>query len=343
MKFSASATTIVSVASWLSLASRTSAQDSITLQLVEDLDNVDLSVLGTAGLEKYNAAWDLTVDDDCNYEFTLQFDHANGNPTGPDSYQGQCSPNVNGQASDGKRYHDKRTNWLQLPEFVERSTSFNHMDMSWVPCGKQPLGFRQSRYDINFYLVSPQYRTLMTCDTFETPAKCQYDQSSSRGRQHFVVPVQHGNAQIIANVPTGFQPDPNEPNAFEHEGIILGLQKPLNPNIENDVGIPQIAADWERPTFEMSAFDGDIISWRAIIPFTFLNGGSAADRGFSAEQDYNFKTERRLPDTYRVDFTEGVSTVRLTGPSGLCGANFDAAKQEWLDEQAQGGGRSLRN
>jgi hypothetical protein len=334
MKFSATILAALSIAgASFNLAS---AQESVTLQL-EDLDAVDLSVLGTANVDKYNVAWDLTVSGGapCEYTFTVSFEHPDGQPQGANSFTGGCAPNVNSVASDGLRLHDKRTNWLQLPEFVERSTGMNHMDISWVPCGKAPKGYRQPRYDVNFYYVSPQYRTFMECDTFETPTKCQYDQTGSRGRQHFVLPVRHGNKAIIANMPTNFQPDPNEPAAFEYEGLICGTQIDKNPNDANDLGIPVQPEDWTLPGFQMAAFDGDITSWRAMIPYTLMAG--PGDTFFVGSQQYEYMTERRLPLEWQTSYivAENTYTIILKGNSGICDTTFATAKQEWQDEQSR--------
>ena len=130
------------------------SQDSINLDL-EILDEIDLSALGTPNLDRYQATYNLTVDDDCNYFFQIDFiNHLSDVPgdAEPD-FKGVCSQDDNeGTAPDGNPWHAARRHWMQFPDYVDQTTGFNHMSMNWLPCGKAPLGLRQARWDMNFYV-----------------------------------------------------------------------------------------------------------------------------------------------------------------------------------------------
>jgi hypothetical protein len=90
------------------------------------------------------------------------------------------------------------------------------MSLSWVPCGREPGGFKQARYDLNFFTVIPQYRAYWLCQEFKTPAVCQYNQTSPVGRGFFSIPRLVRDPDFLANMPVRFSPDFNFPEgAFE--------------------------------------------------------------------------------------------------------------------------------
>jgi hypothetical protein len=302
--------------------------DSINLDL-EVLENVDLSGLGTPNLDRFEGAYDLTVGDDCQYLLRVDFKKPSQDAPGNASpnFEGVCAPDESGgNAPDGKPWHEERRNWMQFPEYVDATTGFNHMSLYWKPCGEPPKGLRQPRYDMNFYNIIPQYRAFMTCQTFKSPKVCQYNQTSFLGRGHFSIPTLERDNNFLAGMPLGFQPDTVEPEAYEHEGLI---------SYDNDL-IPQTTEDWILPTFLMSTYDGDVVSWRAKLPYSFISGPNSSI--YTATQFYVFQRNLRLPSRWNMtyDAPRNQISVYLTGSAGMCGEGFDLAKEE------QEGNRKLR-
>jgi hypothetical protein len=298
--------------------------ESINLAF-EILDQVDLSVLGTPNLDKYQGSYEVTVDDDCQYYLRIHFKHHNGNPV-PDNakdFLSSCKPSNEFPASDGLNHHAQRANWIPLPQYVELATGFNHMSLNWKPCGLAPLGLRQPRYDVNFYNVIPQYRKFMSCNEFpnKKPDTCMYNQTDYLGRGHFSVPTQHEKSlkQFIPNMPVDYQPDTVEPEAYQYEGLIAF-----------DVDqVPKIPSNWTLPLFHMSSYDGDIVSWRALLPYHFISGANSSF--FAATQFYIDQTEQRLPAKWNMTYNagSGLISVLLQGQSGICGDTFADAQREF--------------
>jgi hypothetical protein len=310
--------------------------DSINLDL-EVLDMIPLDALGIDNLDRHSAKYDVTVDEDtCTYTLQVDFKkHASDTPgDASNGFSGVCSPEANtGNAPDGKPWHAHRRHWMQFPEYVEETTGFNHMSLMWRPCGLPPKGWRQPRYEMNLYTVLPQYRTMMQCQTFKTPEICQYNQSSWLGRGHFSVPRLERDPNFLANMPVNFQPDALEPEAYEYEGLISFSEDQVASQPES----------WVLPTFEMSTYDGDVVSWRALLPYKFINGGNSSV--FNANHYYVHQTMPRLPSHWNTtyDGSSGLVSVFVQGSAGMCGVNFDRAKQASEEAEAEnGGGRGLR-
>ena len=288
----------------------------------EDLNSIDLSPLGTPNLDRYKGYWDITVDEACNYMIKIVYKHDSANPVGQSNYQGDCqNVNTGTVASDGLAYHANRRNWIQFPSFFELSTGFNHMSLQWRPCGLIPLGFRQARYDMIFFTILPQYRAFMRCQEFRTPAVCQYNQTDYIGRMQFSLPTMWKNPNFIPNMPTNFEPDPNNPIAFQYEGLIS-----YDPS-----EVPQTPTEWALPQFHMSSYDAHVVSWRGLIPYTFISGGNSSI--FHQTQYYVYQTMTRLPSAWNLtyDAPSGNITVLVQGASGICGTNFENQKQQYLD------------
>jgi hypothetical protein len=186
--------------------------DSVNLDL-EVLENIDLSALGTPNLDLYNATYSLTVDNSsCLYLLQVDFMKSPLDDPGPPDFEGECSTEEStGFAADDLAWHDPRRHWLQFPQYVYDTTGFNHMSLYWSPCGKAPGSLRQGRYELNFYPVLPQYRAFMLCEEFKTPAVCQYNQTNHIGRGHFSIPRLSRDANFLANMPLGFEPDAEFP------------------------------------------------------------------------------------------------------------------------------------
>jgi hypothetical protein len=179
---------------------------------------------------------------------------------------------------------------------------------------------------MNFYNVIPQYRAYMICQTFKTPKVCQYNQTSFLGRGHFSLPTLERDPNFLAGMPLNYQPDSVEPEAFEYEGLI---------SYSDDL-VPQTPEDWILPTFLMSTYDGDAVSWRAKLPYSFISGGNSSI--FSATQFYVFQRNLRLPSSWNMTYNapQNLISVYVQGTAGMCGEGFDQAKEE------QEGNRKLR-
>jgi hypothetical protein len=127
---------------------------------------------------------------------------------------------------------------------------------------------------------------------------------------------------FLANMPKNFQPDADEPEAYQFEGLIS------YDSVGDTVPIPETPGDWILPTFLMSTFDGDIASWRAMLPHSFISSGNSSVSFQS--QFYVFQTMPRLPGFFNMTYNanSGKISVSLTGSAGMCGESFAQAKQE---------------
>jgi hypothetical protein len=299
--------------------------DGINLALTSFPD-VDLNKLGTPNWDRYEGSYEVTVDDNfCEYIMTIKFKHDATNPAGPWDFVDACDPAISSTASDGKAWHEPRKDWIRLPDYVFQATGFQHVGLEWKPCGAAPLGLRQGRYDLNLYMVPPEYRALMTCTEHQTPSICQFNQTSVIGRQHFSLPLLWANSKFVPNMPVDFQPDALYPEAFAHEGLISF----------DTTKIPATSSAWILPTFHMSTFDADVISWRAMIPYSFIGAGNPAE--FNAGQAYVYQTIPTLPKAWNMTFdpTTGFTDVLIVGDAGLCASEFATAKADFeASEQA---------
>jgi len=301
--------------------------DSFHLDL-EVLESIDLSPLGTPNLSKYQASYDLTVSGQgatCQYALTVQFIKPSSDEKGAASpnFQGFCAPNTGGgTAPDGLQWHAHRRHWMQFPDYVFQPTGFDHMSLNWRPCGLPPDGLRQARYDVNFYTVLPQYRVFWACRQFQTPRICRFNQTTTMGRSFFVLPRLERDPNFLANMPRDFQPDPKNPEAYAYEGLIS----------YNKNNVPETPADWFLPTFHMSTYDGDVASWRALLPHHFISGSNSSF--FHANQFYVFRNMARLPGFWNMtyDAPTGWITVVLIGEAGICAAKL---AEERLAEETE--------
>jgi len=288
------------------------------------LENVDLTPLGTPNLDRYQANWNVTVDNDCNYALEVNFKlHKDDRPgDASPNFEGVCAPDHTGKAPDGKHWHEHRRHWLQFPDYVKDTTGFNHMSMMWRPCGLPPQGLRQPRMDLQFYPGLPQYRVLWGCEETGNPSLCSYNQSTALGRGHFSLPRLERDPNFLANMPLNFQPDPAAPEAYAYEGLIS----------YNKNNVPETPADWFLPTFHMSTYDGDVASWRALLPHHFISGSNSSF--FHANQFYVFRNMARLPGFWNMtyDAPTGWITVVLIGEAGICAAKL---AEERLAEETE--------
>lgn len=313
---------IVAALTTLSIGAR--SLNSINLEL-ETPGTTPLSALGTPNLDKYNGTYNLEVweskdSGDCRY--TLHFDfnvNEDSSPVGDPEFQGTCAPtDSTGNAPDGLPWHAHRRNWIKFPQYVYDTTGFDHVSLEWVPCGRAPAGFRKARFDLNFYTVSPEYRTYMICDEFKTPRVCQYNQTTHIGRSQFTLPRLAIDPQYLVNMPVRFQPDPEFPEAFKTEGLTH-----YDPRTA-----PKRTEDWNIPSFLMTTHDAAVVSWRGMIPQSAYKG--KLNYTSSEYQFYVYQTMPLLPSNWSTyfDIKAQMMYVELEGSAGLCGSAFKRAKGE---------------
>lgn len=120
---------------------------------------------------------------------------------------------------------------------------------------------------------------------------------------------------------------------FEYEGLTHYDKTRVTEN-------PQ---DWVLPDFLMSTYDGDVVSWRLMIPHTYVSGPDSAIAG--GDTWYVYQTMLRLPIQWNMtyDSSSGNIDVFVYGSSGVCGPSFDNATEEVTGivfEDPNGGGSS---
>jgi hypothetical protein len=182
----------------LSYLSVGESADSLNIDL-EVAENVDLGILGDEGLAVHRGKFNITVDEECKYLMSIVFkpDPSDNMRTDANrnNFQGECDKVA------GADLHKYNRHWLQFKDYVYDTTGFNHMSLYPRPCGLEPKGRRQPRYDVNFYTVPAHYRAMWVCQTFDIPEKCGYQQPNFLGRGHFTVPRLYNNKELVPNSP----------------------------------------------------------------------------------------------------------------------------------------------
>jgi hypothetical protein len=192
------------------------SMNSINIDL-EILETINVSALGTPNLDLWNTignengtVYNLTthsvvdenLNESCRYKLQIDFNikkSLRNDILGESNFKGSCAPNdsTGTNPQDDLPWHTPRRNWLLFPDYIYKTTGFNHVSINWMPCGSQPAGYKQPRYDLNFYTVIPQYRTYMICDTYKIPEVCQYNQSTYQGRSMFTIPRLYGDVSYM--------------------------------------------------------------------------------------------------------------------------------------------------
>lgn len=136
---------------------------------VEEEEEDRLSVLGEPVWTRLRPGWSLTVNDQCLYEFTFQFEHDPTLPVGEAQFEGVCgfdedSGGETSVAPDGKLWLEARQMWERFPDYVWATMGFNHLSVDWHPCGIRPRGYSEPQYAFS---VSEKRRNHqhLTCGT----------------------------------------------------------------------------------------------------------------------------------------------------------------------------------
>jgi len=303
---------VLTTLSFLPFAS--SSGDSLNLAF-ETAESADLSVLGEEGLVKHQGTFSLTVNEQCNYVLKVGFiEHSSDQMgSGGQDFEGGCTQTA------GSALLEHNRNWLQFKDYVRETTGFDHMSLYPRPCGLEPMGRRQPRYDVNFYNVPAHFRALWKCETFSVPEQCAYSQPDALGRGHFTLPRLNNNANLVPNTPRFFGPSPSFPQALEYDGLVISRQDNL----------PQTFADMDNPEFEMGSYDGDITSFRAILPYQYVAGVDKF-RHYWGFPTFEYQTLPYLPTIWNVTYepTTQRIDVHMQGEARLCGQEFEQKKLE---------------
>jgi hypothetical protein len=97
----------------------------------------------------------------------------------------------------------------------------------------------------------------------------------------------------------------------------------------------------------MSTYDGDVVSWKLMIPHTYISGDASSIAG--GDSWYVYQTMLRLPTQWNMTYDGNSEQIDVTvyGAAGMCGKAFDEAKaaQEGIvyDDPITGEGGSGNN
>jgi hypothetical protein len=276
--------------------------------VIEDLGVPDLSV--------YQYSFDTTVNDDCEYAYTLSFVHPEDFPIGTFGEDGDCRPGV--IADDGIPFNAGRWYYERLPEYVREATGLDHPSIDWNPCGHPTDGFLSPHYDIHMYTVSPEYRSdIMICNLLSQTPVCEPDtQTTPEGLAFFNLSMTED--RNLVNMPAGYQYTPYE--AVQHMGMHA-----FHPD-----DVPATAADWLEPTLVMCSYGQQINAVEPMLPFQYFSGD--VDQFYEKKDiEYVEKSSAYLPTYLSVEFNAEtkVVTVVLKGQSYMCKEEFDTAKADF--------------
>lgn len=286
--------------------------------------------LGTNSWKRFRPGWLLTVNDQCLYEFTFQFEHDDELPMGGDGFTRECSFNGGTpfKYDDGISWLDARMHWEEFPSYVWATMGFNHLSVDWFACGTYPGGYATPHYQFSFYRVTPEFRAnTMTCDVASDQIipgdkGCSGVQQADnmKGKNFFilpgsVLPISDPDRTRVVNMPTTFG-FPDGGAAVEHQGLRLNDQ----------TLVPPFPDKWNDIQLFMSTYGGDLAMWQPRIPFRMLNG--TYDQFHSNAKRYHQTTVATLPDTFAFDYdaSDGVIRFHMIGKSQLCKSDFERAR-----------------
>lgn len=102
-----------------------------------DFDNVDYNVLypmlGKNSLRELSYEYNVTIDDDCNYNISVSFLHS---PTFPVGGPDTCLPSVIAEY-DGNSMLEGRWFYEEFPQYVQDAIDLNHLSLDYNPCGRE--------------------------------------------------------------------------------------------------------------------------------------------------------------------------------------------------------------
>lgn len=267
-------------------------------------------------------SYDVTVDNDCNYHFTVNFSHNQAFPVGSAE---TCVP---GEVADfdglpllaGRAYYDL------FPTYVEMATGFNHLSLDYNACGHPAGGFLSPHYDMHFYLVSLEYRAEeLVCVTIPGLPLCASEQNTTNGEAFFEVETSvdvarntTGSQGVALNMPASFT------SAVSDAVIYMGMH-----NLDRAL-MPATPSNWTEPTVVIGSHY-EVVFFEPMLPFMYVAG----DEDLSSEQDISYveQTISTMPVNLEViyDAEAKVTTVHFMGKSAMCKGEFDNAKEAYLE------------
>ena len=94
--------------------------------------------------------------------------------------------------------------------------------------------------------------------------------------------------------------------------------------------LPPSSLEWVKPIWIMGPYDGGLIDYEPMIPFSFMTGQD--DKEFTESLNYVGQTIDELPTSYTVKYnaTSGVTTVVLKGSAvdGSCENKMDHSEMD---------------
>ena len=285
----------------------------------------NLNELGTNSWRRFRPGWALSVNEECLYEFVMEFTHDEELPEGDKNFEGDCIfkdpvTKLPKEAPDGLPYLSPRKHWEEFPEFVWETIGFNHLSIDYYPCGQRPKGFSLPQYAMSFFRVTPEFRTremqctLITEDENVIPGEevCTVNQGdNTRGMRFFVVPSSITNRNPTVNMPTIFTHPANGPIPT------VGLRH------WDETDIPEQPGQWNDMRLHMSSYDGDLVMWQPHIPYFMVSGDQ--DQFTASAARYHETTIDTLPDTFAFDYdvSDGRIRFHMVGKANLCQREYE--------------------
>jgi hypothetical protein len=90
--------------------------------------------LGINSLDELSYNFDVTVDENCDYHFTVDLSHNENFPIGGAD---TCVPGVNADDYDGLPMLAGRWFYEQYPDYVKEATGMDHLSLDFNPCGRE--------------------------------------------------------------------------------------------------------------------------------------------------------------------------------------------------------------
>jgi len=282
---------------------------SLSLTTATDEACAPISDLGTPNVDRFDASTSMDIDENCEFTWKLSFKHDKSVPL-PSDPPAQCDPSIVPPqiAPDELPYFAFRWFYEKVSEDIKKVTGIDHISIDWNPCGHPPVNvFGMPHYDIHIYLVTPEFRTCMTCTQPPGAPVCTpapEAQSTARGLDFFNVTTLATTSTVRSaanqpiNMPPGFIYGP------EHNIPLMGGHA-WNHNQE-----PASGLEWVDPIWLMSPYAGTIINYEPMIPLNFVTGDS--DKEFIENLSYEGQTIGALPSMYSVKYDSKTEFTTLT-------------------------------
>jgi len=306
-------------------APSTSAQPSAGSELLMALGEEDNGSNEKHSLDQFGAQTSFTVNEQGIYEFVMEFKHNENMPMGDDNYEGSCEnfEETKIHDYDQRPFREPRKFFRRVQDYVWKATGFQHISLDWHPCGAFPRNYAHPHYDITFFRVTPEDRLVyLECaeqqkERTQQPdinRACETTQTTDHGKDFYILPSSAADRLKVPNLPPNF-----EQAEFYAPYPYVGMQyydianQPTSPEVWNDLDMG------------MSTHGGDIMSWKAKIPYRIISGTDPQFNSKTAE--YYQPTITSFPDAFSVFYKEdGIIRFQITGLSQITKTELDALK-----------------